>query len=108
LAIPEKSIASTPPEANPAPTIEKMRAWLELEGTATHQVNRFQAMAEISAAITSCCVATSGGTMPRPTVLATAVPDSAPMMFRMAAMLTAWPGVRTRVATDVAMALAVS
>lgn len=49
-----------------------------------------------------------GGNDPRPTVLATAVPDTAPTTLRIAAMLTAWPGERTRVATDVAMALAVS
>src|SRR5918993_2568346 len=46
--------------------------------------------------------------MPRPTVLATAVPLSAPTTFKNAAMLTACPGESTRVATDVAMALAVS
>ena len=36
------------------------------------------------------------------------VPLMAPITFRIAAMLTACPGVRTRVATEVAMALAVS
>ena len=52
-------------------------------------MNRFQAMAAIRADATSCCVATWGGTMPRPTVLATAVPVMAPTTFRTAAMLTA-------------------
>src|SRR5690606_5705717 len=73
-----------------------------------YHVTRFQVMAEISAEITRSWVATSGGTIPRPTVLATAVPVSAPTTLRMAAMATALPGVSTRVATDVAMAFAVS
>src|SRR5829696_6235885 len=75
---------------------------------ASHQVNRFQEIAEMSAAATSCWVTTSGETIPWPTVVATAVPDTAPMILKNAAMLTACPGERTRVATDVAMALAVS
>src|SRR5689334_20438170 len=41
-------------------------------------------------------------------VLATAVPDKAPTRSKMAAMATAWVGVRTLVPTEVAMALAVS
>ena len=89
LVMPAIWIDSTPAAAMPAPTMEKMRAWLELEGMASHQVKRFQAIAEMSAAATSCWVATSGGTMPRPTVVATAVPDTAPTTLRTAAMLTA-------------------
>jgi hypothetical protein len=46
--------------------------------------------------------------MPLPTVLATAVPESAPATFRTAAISTARPGVSTRVATEVAIAFAVS
>src|SRR3954454_7714364 len=46
--------------------------------------------------------------IPLPTVAATAVPDSAPNTFIVAAMSTAWPGDNTRVATEVAIALAVS
>src|SRR5439155_24638130 len=46
--------------------------------------------------------------MPLPTVVATAVPESAPTKFSTPAMSTARPGDRTRVATTVAMALAVS
>ena len=56
---------------------------------ASHQVKRFQEIAEINAAATSCCVATSGLTIPLPTVVATAVPETAPTTFRTAAMLTA-------------------
>ena len=43
-----------------------------------------------------------------PTVFATAVPDSAPTIFRPAAIKTATLGVKTLVDTDVAIALAVS
>jgi hypothetical protein len=65
-------------------------------------------MAEKRAATTSCCVASSGATIPVPTVVATAVPLSAPRKFSTPAMSTARPGERTRVATEVATALAVS
>ena len=108
LVTPSTWIASAPAAAEPAPTIEKTRAWLELEGMPYHQVTRFQAIAEKSAAITSCCVASSGEMIPDPTVSATAVPVSAPTTFSTAAIRTAWPGVSTRVATEVAIALAVS
>ena len=46
--------------------------------------------------------------MPLPTVVATAVPDSAPTKLSTPAMSTARPGDNTRVATTVAMAFAVS
>src|SRR5206468_4581492 len=46
--------------------------------------------------------------MPLPTVVATAVPDSAPTKFSTPAISTARPGESTRVATTVAMAFAVS
>ena len=44
--------------------------------------------------------------MPLPTVVATAVPESAPRKFKTPAISTARPGESTRVATEVAMALA--
>src|SRR5579884_3522059 len=65
-------------------------------------------MAESNAEITSNWVVTSGATMPLPMVVATAVPVSAPMMLRIPAINTAVPGFSTRVATEVAMAFAVS
>src|SRR5579884_12254 len=65
-------------------------------------------IAASSAAITSSCVESAGGTMPLPTVVATAVPVSAPTMLRTPAIKTAVPGFRTRVATEVAIAFAVS
>jgi hypothetical protein len=47
--------------------------------------------------------------MPLPIVLATAVPNvNAARKLKSAAQTTAWPGVRTRVATTVAMELAAS
>src|SRR5438477_4641891 len=58
--------------------------------------------------MTSVWVDSSGGMMPLPTVVATAVPESAPTKFSTPAISTARPGESTRVATTVAMALAVS
>src|SRR3954453_22956565 len=49
-----------------------------------------------------------GSIMPDAMVVATAVPHRAPMRFVNAAMSTAWRGVRTLVATTVAIELAVS
>src|SRR5215211_4264383 len=65
-------------------------------------------IAATRAAATSVWVDSSGGMMPLPTVVATAVPDSAPTKFSTPAIRTARPGDRTRVATTVAIALAVS
>jgi len=75
--------------ATPAPTRLNTRAWLELDGMPKYQVRRFQAIAESSAAITSCWVTALGSMIPLPTVEATAVPDSAPKKFKMAAIKTA-------------------
>src|SRR5215216_4184151 len=108
LATPSVWIASVPAAATPAPTIEKTSAWLELDGMPYHQVTRFQAIADSSAAATSCWVASSGAMIPLPIVVATAVPVNAPTTFSVEAIRTAWPGVSTRVATEVAIALAVS
>src|SRR5215469_13139435 len=83
-------------------------AWLELDGRPKYQVRMFHENAETSAATTSDWVVTSGGTIPLPTVVATAVPDSAPRKLSTPAMSTADCGVRTRVATEVAIALAES
>src|SRR5437764_5940536 len=108
LVSPLNWIAPRPADAIPAPTIEKTSAWLELDGMPFHQVSRSQTIAERSAAITSSCVASSGATIPLPTVVATAVPVSAPTTLSTAAISTATPGASTRVATEVAIALAVS
>ncbi len=65
-------------------------------------------MADSKAEMTSCWVTEPGSMIPFPTVDATAVPLSAPMKFIVAAISTAWSGERTRVATTVAIAFAVS
>src|SRR5205085_4775474 len=72
------------------------------------QVIRSQAIADSSAAMTRSWVAAVGGTIPLPMVVATAVPVRAPTMLRAPAISTAVPGASTRVATEVAIALAVS
>src|SRR5574337_621958 len=73
-----------------------------------YHVIRFQEMAASNAATTANSVASLGSTNPDPTVLATAVPVTAPKKLRPAAIRMAWTGLSTRVATTVAMALAVS
>src|SRR5579859_6132856 len=97
-----------PALATPAPTRLKIRAWLELDGTPKYHVTRFHRIAATSAEMTSAWVDNSGGMMPLPTVVATAVPESAPAKLSTPAMRTARPGDSTRVATTVAIALAVS
>src|SRR5512142_681956 len=91
-----------------APMTLKMSAWLDDVGRPTHHVMRSQMIAPMSAATTRSCVTTFASTMPDPTVFATASPDSAPRRLSTAAMRIACAGVRTRVATTVAMALAAS
>ena len=81
----------------------------ELElGRPWYQVIRFQVIAPSRAAATTACVVVASSTRPLPIVFATAVPANAPMKLNDAAMRIAWRGLRARVATDVAMAFAVS
>ena len=81
----------------------------ELElGRPKYQVMRFQAIAPRSAAATTAWVVVWSLTRPEPMVFATAVPANAPMKLKAVAMRIAWRGRRARVATDVAMAFAVS
>ncbi len=54
------------------------------------------------------CVTAAGSTMPAPTILATAVDMKAPATFNKPASRTAATGLKTRVETTVAMALALS
>src|SRR5947199_4206241 len=72
------------------------------------QVTRSQTIAASRAATTRSWVESAGGTIPLPTVEATAVPVRAPTTLRTPAISTAVAGASTRVATEVAMALAVS
>ena len=58
--------------------------------------------------MTTACVVVASSTRPEPMVLATAVPAKAPMKLKAAAITIAWRGWSARVATEVAIALAVS
>src|SRR4051812_37330447 len=94
--------------ATAAPTSPPTNAWLELLGSPARQVTRFQTIAPSSAQISTSCEATFGSTSPEAIVEATAVPHIAPIRLVEAAITTACRGVRTRVATIVAIELAVS
>ena len=91
-----------------APRRPPIRAWLLELGMPHSQVMRFQAIAPPSAAITMAEVVVASSTRPAPIVLATAVPANAPMKLKVVAIRIAWLGRRARVATDVAIAFAVS
>jgi hypothetical protein len=108
LTTPSHLTAPVPLAAIVAPSRPPMRAWLEELGRPSHQVIRFQVMAPMRAAATTTWVVVCSSTRPAPMVLATAVPAKAPMKLKEAAMRSAYWGRRARVATDVAIALAVS
>ena len=108
LTIPSMLRAPTPAAMTVAPMRPPISAWLLELGRPSHQVMRFQVIAPISAAATTTWVVVSSFTIPAPMVLATAVPAKAPMKLNAAAMSSAYWGRRARVATDVAIALAVS
>ncbi|MNC88826.1 hypothetical protein D3C83_46890 [compost metagenome] len=101
-------------EPNPAlaiaaPAYPPTSACDELVGSPTYHVIRSQTMAPISPPKMTADVTTSRSIIPDPTVLATAVPKpKAARKLKAAAHITACPGVRTRVATMVAMELAAS
>ena len=91
-----------------APSRPPIRAWLLELGIPRRHVSRFQAIAPRSAAITMAWDVVVSLTRPDPMVCATAVPANAPMKLNEAAMRIACWGRSARVATEVAMALAVS
>src|SRR5580765_730821 len=113
------TLSSTPdhltvaPAASAAPTSPPIRACEDDEGRPYHQVSRFQPMAPISAAaqIARPSLPEGASMMPLPTVAATwpnfqtARP---PIRLAIAAMIKAIRGVRARVETEVAIALAAS
>ena len=101
-------ITRTPAVAIEAPTMLDRMAWLEEVGRPKYQVIRSHMIADRSAETTVICVTEAVSTRPEPRVLATAVPERAPTMFRMAAIVTATFGDRTLVETEVAIAFAVS
>ena len=83
-------------------------AWLELEGMPSSQVSRFQMIAPVSPAKTIAGVTSESSTMPEEIVLATSVDMNAPTTLRTAASATATRGRSAPVATEVAIALALS
>src|SRR5690606_33632692 len=101
---------SLPLADSAAPIRPPIRAWLEDDGRPNHQVIRFQMMPPESAQMITCelTTSTSASIRPEEMVLATAVPQRAPIRFMLAASATACIGVSTLVATTVAMELAVS
>src|SRR3954453_12877721 len=100
------------PAARPAPTSPPISACEDDDGSPKYQVTRFQVMAPTRAENTttipeplSSCL---GSRIPLPTVLATSVDTSAPARLATAAKASATRGVRARVETAVAIALAAS
>ena len=86
-----------------------MRACDELVGSPKYHVTRSQTIAPMSPAKITANVTMVMSTRPDPTVLATAVPNvNAAMKLKNAAQTTAFPGVRTRVETTVAIEFAAS
>src|SRR6478735_6799148 len=100
----------SPAAANAAPQRPPTSACDDEDGKPHHQVIRFQITPPASAQISTIDVTLTMPVSIRPEamVLATAVPQSAPIRFMPAASMTAWPGLSTLVATTVAMELAVS
>src|SRR5438552_11197790 len=96
--------------ARAAPQSPPIKACDEEDGRPRHQVKRFQIVPPSSAHRITCSVTstTPVSTSPEAMVLATAVPQNAPMRLVEAASMIAWPGDSTLVATTVAMELAVS
>ena len=97
-----------PAEATAEPTRPPISAWLELEGKPSRQVSRFQRIAPSRPQISVSLVTQWASTSPWPTVVATAVPASAPHRLVTAASAMACEGVRTLVPTTAATELAVS
>src|SRR4051795_5493835 len=91
-----------------APIRPPKSACEELDGSPSHHVRRFHAIAPNNAARTVFSVARPVSMIPLPTVLATAVVTNAPAKLATDATRTARRGDSARVETDVATALAVS
>src|SRR5579859_8278685 len=109
LVKPLNTSTPNPPLAMPAPAMPPISACELEEGKPSHQVNRFQAMAPISADSTTNGSITEASTMPVPMVLATDNPKNRKAMkLNVAAQATASFGDSTRVETIVAMELAAS
>ena len=100
---------TTADAASAAPTRPPISACEDDDGRPKYQVMRFQVIAPMRPAITTTRPwLPSGGTMVSLTVCATCWPSRAPTKFITAATISAMRGVRARVETEVAMALAAS
>ncbi len=115
LTTPSTLIVSNPPATTEAPSSPPISAWLDELGMPRRQVTRFQKIAPTRAPATTIWLGStpvpavgSGVTSPDAIVLATAVPASAPTKFAVADRAIAYSGLRARVETEVAIALAVS
>src|SRR6478609_2331683 len=106
--ITEKLTPEVPAPTSTAPMSPPNRAWDELDGNPNSQVMRFHRMAPTSPAKIITGVTRASLTMPPEIVLATSVDRNAPTTFSTAAMMTAVRGRNAPVATEVAIALALS
>jgi hypothetical protein len=100
--------ASAPAIARTAPAVPPVRQCDEREGSAHHQVRRFQAMAPISPPSITGEVTAVASTMPPARVAATCVEIMAPTTFSTAAPASATFGGTAPVEMQVATALAAS
>src|SRR6476661_362686 len=104
----EKLTPEVPAPISTAPMSPPNKACDELEGSPNSHVTRFHKIAPTSPAKIITGVTTASLTMPPEIVLATSVDRNAPTTFSTAAITTAVRGRRAPVATDVAIALALS
>src|ERR687886_2663487 len=106
--IPSPLMTPAPFATNAAPMRPPISACDELDGSPSHQVAMFQAIAPTRPANTTVVSTAAASTMPEPTVAATFSEMNAPAKFRTADSPTAKRGDIARVETDVAIAFAVS
>ncbi|MNZ85145.1 hypothetical protein D3C78_1039240 [compost metagenome] len=107
---PPELMAPIPAPPITAPARDPINACEDEEGIPNHQVIRFQAIADMSAAITISTPldSSAGFATPLPIVAATPVNVIAPTKFMTAARMMATLGLSARVDTEVAIAFAVS
>ena len=104
----EKFTPEAPAPTSTAPISPPNRACEELDGSPNSQVIRFHRMAPTSPAKIIVGVTSASLTMPPEMVLATSVDRNAPATFSTAAISTATFGCSAPVATEVAIAFALS
>ena len=103
-----KFTALAPAPMMTAPISPPNRACDDEDGRPTSQVIRFHRMAPTNPAKTMVGVTSASLTIPPEMVFATSVDRNAPATFSTAAMITATLGLSAPVATEVAMAFALS